>query len=176
MAYCLLDAARMDEAMEQAKDLAGENNSRCLYAGSAEQTLSHVAPYLFMLQKPDFVDWVFTEGWGHSWGVYLITEAAPEALFSHLKRFLYVRSPDGTALYFRFYDPRALRLFLPTCDMDQLTAFFGPVRYVITEDEDTDYAINFSLHQGQLQQERVSRADVQTYLKQYLQTRYPSAW
>ena len=174
MAYCLLDAARMDDEMDQAKELAGPDQFLCLYAGSAEETLSHVAPYLFMLEKPAFTNWVLTEGWGQSWGVFVVSEAEPLALHQHLKRFLYVRPANGPALYFRFYDPRALRLFLPTCNADQLQAFFGPVRYFITEDNDADFALNFSLDNGRLVQERVPRADAHTYLKQYLKTRYLS--
>lgn len=165
----------MDDLMDRAKELAGEDHYRCLYAGSAEETLSHVAPYLFTLAKPTFVDWLLTEGWGQSWGLFVVAETEPQALYQHLRRFLYVRPTDGPALYFRFYDPRALRLFLPTCDTDQLKAFFGPVRYFITEDEDDDYALNFWLEQGKLQQERVARTDSQTSLKKHLQRRYPSS-
>ncbi|MEZ0608100.1 DUF4123 domain-containing protein [Fibrella sp. WM1] len=172
MAHVLLDAARMSEAMDTAKELAGENQYRCLYAGSAEETLSHVAPYLFSLQNSAFVDWVLAEGWGQAWGVVVVTDAEPSALYQHLKRFLYVRPEQGPALYFRYYDPRALRLFLPTCDTDQLQTFFGPVRYFIAEDEDSAYALNFSVEQGQLRQQRLPRTEAHTYLKQYLAKRY----
>lgn len=174
MAYCLLGAARMDDLIDRAKELADENQYRCLYAGSAEETLSHVAPYLFILEKPALVDWLLTEGWGKSWGLFIVSEADSLVLYQHLRRFLYVRPTDGPALYFRFYDPRALRLFLPTCDADQLRAFFGPIRYFILEDEDDDFALNFWLEQGQLQQQRVARTESQTYLRQYLKTRYPA--
>lgn len=172
MAYCLLDAARMDEAMDIAKELAGENNYRCLYAGSAEESLSHVAPYLFLLQNPALTDWLLTEGWGQAWGVVVISEAEPLPLYQHLKRFLYVRSEAGPALYFRFYDPRALRLFLPTCDAEQLQTFFGPVRYFLVEDEAPGYSINFSVEGGKLIQQRLLNEEAHQYLKGYLQKRY----
>jgi hypothetical protein len=42
------------------------------------------------------------------------------------------------------------------------------------EDEDDEYALNFWLEQGQLQQQRVARTESQTYLRKYLKTRYPS--
>ena len=175
MAYCLLDAARMAEAMDTAKELAAPNTYRCLYAGSAEASLSHVAPYLFLLQNPALTDWLLTEGWGQAWGVVVVSEAEPQALYLHLKRFLYVRPENGRALYFRFYDPRALRLFLPTCDAEQLLAFFGPVRYFITEDEDPGYAINFSVANGKLVQQRLPAEEAHQHLRQYLQKRYSAS-
>ena len=46
---------------------------------------------------------------------------------THFRRFLLVEAPDGDSWYFRFYDPRVLERFLPTCDAAQLTDFFGPV-------------------------------------------------
>jgi hypothetical protein len=30
-------------------------------------------------------------------------------------------------MYFRFYDPRVLQAFLPTCTAEQLNGFFGPI-------------------------------------------------
>ena len=35
------------------------------------------------------------------------------------------QGPDDEALYFRFYDPRVLESFLPTCSEEQLDEFFG---------------------------------------------------
>ena len=46
-----------------------------------------------------------------------------------------VADEDGQTFFFRFYDPRVLRAFLPTCSPSQLTDFFGPVRAMIVESE-----------------------------------------
>ena len=58
-------------------------------------------------------------------------------------------------MYFRFYDPRVLRIFLPTCDAAQLKEFFGPVAHFICEDEDPAFGLVFSLEQGKLKTEKV---------------------
>jgi hypothetical protein len=44
----------------------------------------------------------------------------------HLRRLLMVKLDDGgRRLYFRFYDPRVLRAFLPTCSVRQDEEMFG---------------------------------------------------
>ena len=76
-------------------------------------------------------------------------------MYKHFRKFLIVQAEDGMELYFRFYDPRVLRIFLPTCTRNQLIEFFGPVQKHIMEDEDPSYALIFSLENGILRKERV---------------------
>ena len=45
---------------------------------------------------------------------------------------------DGTPLYFRYYDPRVLRIFLPTCSAAQLKQMFGPVDAFLAESDAGD--------------------------------------
>ena len=37
--------------------------------------------------------------------------------------------------YFRYYDPRVLRVYLPTCNARELQTVFGPVLRYLVEDE-----------------------------------------
>lgn len=53
-----------------------------------------------------------------------------------MRQFLFVKDEDGKELYFRFYDPRILRLYLPTCTKTETAAFFGPVLRFLIESED----------------------------------------
>ena len=39
----------------------------------------------------------------------------------------------GKRLLFRYYDPRVLRVFLPTCTPAELAGFFGPIRGYLLE-------------------------------------------
>ena len=58
-------------------------------------------------------------------------------LRSHLRRFLIVLDEDtGKKLYFRFYDPRVLRAFLPTCSKIQVADMFGEIGMFLLEGED----------------------------------------
>jgi hypothetical protein len=38
-------------------------------------------------------------------------------------------------MYFRFYDPRVLRSFLPTCTEPECAEFFGPIGRFVMEAE-----------------------------------------
>ena len=84
------------------------------------------------------------KGWGKSWGVYLTSDWPLPALRNFLRQFLMVSLPDGKQVYFRFYDPRVLRLYLPLCTADEANEFFGPVKYYVMEDQAPDALLRFS--------------------------------
>jgi hypothetical protein len=54
-----------------------------------------------------------------------------------------VRTDAGQRLLFRFYDPRVLGPFLPTCDAAQLREMFGPVTAYMTESPDGNAVLSF---------------------------------
>lgn len=148
--YLLLDAARMQEETEQAK----EQNPRyaSLYKGRSEEDLAGVAPYLFTYRKGShFANWYQSNGWGHAWGVLVKSTLPFDEVYKHFRKFLLVKTEDGRELYFRFYDPRVLRTFLPGCDARQLAEFFGPVQHFICEDKDPGNALDFSIQNNALQ-------------------------
>jgi Domain of unknown function (DUF4123) len=147
--YLLLDAARAELNLYTALELNPNNQS--LYKGSAEEDLAGVAPYLFSIKdNTPFADWYFKNGWNNSWGILLFSNAAFEDVYKHFRKFLMVKTEDGQQLYFRFYDPRVLRLFLPTCEPTQLKELFGLVRHFITESEKPDEAMQFWLENSEL--------------------------
>jgi hypothetical protein len=134
-AYALLDAARDDRIYPAI--LRADCEWTCLYRGDAAVTMAEVAPYLVQLERASaFTSWVIAEGWGNSWGVFLNTTVTMEALRNHFRRLVMVQLPDGRSVYFRFYDPRVLRVYLPTCTPEEIAAVFGPVERFVIEDED----------------------------------------
>lgn len=153
--YIILDAARLSGAIDTAQQL--QEKFLCLYKGNSTDSLSAVAPYLFVCNfNSELMSWYREKGWGNSWGVMTIGNFELEELQTHLRRFLMVRTEEGQELYFRFYDPRVLRIFLPTCDKPQLNEFFGPVEKFVSEDEDPTFALIFSLtSDGALKTERI---------------------
>ncbi len=54
-----------------------------------------------------------------------------------------VKDPDGNRLFFRFYDPRIFKTFLPTCNGDQLAEVFGPVICYMQEENEPDTLLKF---------------------------------
>ena len=84
-------------------------------------------------------------GWGNSWGIFLATSVDLATLRQHLRRFLMVKAEtDDKDLYFRFYDPRVLRVFLPTCIPEETTEFFGPIRRFLIENEQSNGLLEFT--------------------------------
>jgi hypothetical protein len=68
------------------------------------------------------------EGWDKNWGIYLICEKPFLELRTHFRHFLMVQAEGFEhRMYFRFYDPRVLQTFLPTCSPEQRQQFFGPI-------------------------------------------------
>jgi hypothetical protein len=99
--------------------------------------LAAVGPYLLCLGDSDAVfDWIWENFWGDAWGIFLWSDASAELVWAHFRRHVLARTTDGERLVFRFYDPRILLPFLPTCDAGQLRDFFGPVQRFMLEDAD----------------------------------------
>lgn len=128
----------------------------CLYAGVLEPELAEVAPYLVQL-TPDsqFMRWLIEEGWSHNWFVLLVSSVDLVALRRHFRKFLMVEDDLDRPMYFRYYDPRVMRTFLPTCNQNELDEFFGGFLDYIVESEDGTALIFYSLTAGNLKSELV---------------------
>jgi len=152
--YALLDAAR-DESIYP-KIVNSGLESTCLYRGEKARELAWVAPYLVELQREDpFTEWVVENGWGKSWGVFAGSPATLNELKRHFRTFIMVYDENGSSLYFRYYDPRVLRVYLPTCNAKELGIVFGPVQHYVFEDEDPGSVSRFRNLSGVLRQENI---------------------
>jgi hypothetical protein len=139
-AFALLDAAR-DDAVYPAI-LAADCDWCCLYRGDAAVTMAEVAPYLVALDPASrFTSLLLEKGWGNAWGVFLTASVKMEALRAHFRRFIMVQLPNGRSAYFRFYDPRVLRVYLPTCTEEERAALFGPVERFVMEGEEGETVV-----------------------------------
>lgn len=148
--YVILDAARMDEKIESA--FQKNRDHLCLFSGKGEEYLKSVSPYLFSFtDKSEISNFLIEEGIGNSWGVFFHSRNSFSEIFKHLQNLLVVKTADGKEMYFRFYDPRVLRVFLPVAYKEQLKEFFGPIEYFICEDEDPEFMLIFSLVNGSLE-------------------------
>lgn len=130
MRYYVLDGAKCDEALDETLKYAPKYLS--LYKGRSEENLASVAPYIVETNEI-FEKWIIENGWGESWGYFIECDLPFEALYGHLRKFLIVETEAFKPLYFRFYDPRVIRLFLPTCTTVQLQTFLGPLELIICE-------------------------------------------
>ncbi len=141
--YAVLDAARSPRVLPLLR--ASPDRSRSLYDGAKGDELSEVAPYLVALSD-DATLWepYLTEGWGDAWGVAIASEQGFDDLRRHLRRFLRVQSDDGKRMLFRWYDPRVLRAYLPTCTDDERRVFHGPARDFVTDGDDPGELLRFT--------------------------------
>jgi hypothetical protein len=144
--YAILDGAR-DGRIEAMVRLSGLEYC-CLYAGRLSPRLQTAAPYLVHLAPSarftrDLLEW----GWGRSWGFFTIVPAdvTLQAQRRHFRTLLRVQDEAGRILVFRFYDPRVLRVYLPSCTGKETSQIFGPVPRIVVEAEETDKLIAYTV-------------------------------
>jgi hypothetical protein len=142
--YAVLDGASAPDLLDHLYD-DPRPEFVCLYRGELEPDLAEVGPYLIRLQ-PDapFTDWLLNEGWGKHWGIYAITPADLNSMRKHFRTFLMVKMPNGSRVYFRFYDPRVFAAYLPTCNPFELQHVFGPVTEYVFEHAESRALLRFS--------------------------------
>jgi hypothetical protein len=140
--WAILDAAR-DDRIYRAIDRTHLDNC-CLFAGNISPQLRAVAPYLVRFDKDDdLAELVLDHGWGNAWGIFFSSQGSLETLRRHFRRFLRVSDESGRKLLFRYYDPRVLSIYLPTCTNEELTAIFGPIERFVLEAEDGAEAVEY---------------------------------
>jgi hypothetical protein len=141
----------MGDSILKAMELNKNHDS--LYRGRSEEKLYRVAPYVFTCEgQEEFVKWLLESGWGMSWMILFESERMMSDVHRHFRKFLVVKTEEGKELYFRFYDPRVLKIFLPTCDNTQILEFFGPIRNFFVEGDTKDEVIQLWQENGLLRQ------------------------
>ncbi len=131
--YVLLDAARDDAVLRL---LAQEECPfEPLFQGGRKERLYGVSPFLVRCRDASrLMDWATSEGLGCV--VFLHSREGLRELAAAMRRLLMVRTEQHEALLFRFYDPRVLRVYLPTCDgREQGLIFAGVERYLLQATE-----------------------------------------
>lgn len=141
--FALVDTAQNDRVLELLRTSGAQYES--LYEGRQGEELARVAPYLVALSKTaPLLAALVKEGWGTSWSVYVTSLRSFQEVRKHFRQFLLVQTEEGKQLYFRFYDPRVLRVFLPACTDEESVQFFGPIRQMFVEHEEASKVLRFS--------------------------------
>jgi hypothetical protein len=153
-AFAVLDGASVPDLPTKIYEM--QPHAVCLYRGELEPDMAEVAPYLVEL-FPDttFTDWLLSEGLGGKhWGIFARSPFSLTELRKHFRKFLTVYDETGNPLLFRYYDPRVLVKFLPTCDQESLDKLFGRVTEYAAEDG-TENFMRFELQNGKLNSETI---------------------
>ena len=123
----------------------------CLYSGDIPFELEVSAPHLVQLEYEDKATRsLLQRSWGRSWGTFLRCDTRMERLRRHLRTLLVVKSWSGERMLFRYYDPRVLRVYLPTCTSDELKTVFGPVQEYFAESDSGESLTRFQVKPGKL--------------------------
>ncbi|MGA7904712.1 MAG: DUF4123 domain-containing protein [Terrimicrobiaceae bacterium] len=153
--FALLDATRDPLRILGMLRSSGEKY-QSLYEGLQGRMLEAYAPYLVRLPGDSrLLETLVAQGWGKNWGIFVVSAADFQSLRKHFRTFLMVKSPEGEQLYFRYYDPRVLREYLPTCNAEETNFVFGPVAAYLCEGEASDALLVFQPGQDFVQCEAV---------------------
>lgn len=140
--FAVVDAARDTSILEI---LRGER-VEALHTGRRGDRPASAAPYIASLpQGSQLLRDLVQRGWGKSWCIFLASNAPFEEVRDHLRKLLVVEKGGGETLYFRFYDPRILRAFLPSCMPEQVSRFFGPILQILIEAAEADAILRFGV-------------------------------
>jgi Domain of unknown function (DUF4123) len=101
-------------------------------------------PYLVELDPDEqFTQYLLRNGWDRHWGIFFRSDADMQKVRRHFRELLVVRDEAGKRLMFRYYDPRVLRAYLPTCLPGELRTIFGPVNVYLVPGDDPETVILF---------------------------------
>jgi hypothetical protein len=157
--FGVIDGARCIDLAYEAKLRFGKE-IRKLFLPEVQTQLWHVAPYLVPIDPAsEYVD-SWAKRWGTAAGVLLTSMGEEEALAAHLRKIFVVEDEEKQEYFFRFYDPRVLRTFLPTCSAEQLEEFFGPIANVILESDRGDVLIQSRGERGALASRSVAPGQI----------------
>lgn len=119
-----------------------KTTSDCLFTGQHAEYYEDDAPYLLDLSADrhtlrclmtyikDQEDYYF---WSERAAVFLRSSKSFAAVLEHLRQFVRFQQPDGTWVFFRFYDPRVLAKYLDALDTEpeKLASFFGTADSIV---------------------------------------------
>jgi len=149
--WMILDGARSIDVFRMLIECHLEYT--CLYSGPLSPELEIAAPYLVQLDHGYRDTHRFIRrAWGESMGVFFKSETSLKKLRRHLREFLVVRDEKGRRMVFRYYDPRVLRVYLPTCYASELRTVFGPIECFWTESESPEKMLEFRFRDRALEQ------------------------
>lgn len=152
--FAVLDGASVPGLLDKLYGLSP--SFCCLFKGELTPDMAEVAPYLIRLEPgSEFTSWVIGQGWGNHWGIFAATDLDLRAAARHFRSLLIVYDGNGRPLRFRYYDPRVLRAYLPTCSSEELATLFGPVTSFLVEDAGEESALRFRIAAGSLAQKKI---------------------
>lgn len=137
--YAVVDAAKDYRLASAARDILGEPLRPLLT--KAPRFMERVGPYVTPIRCAErgarYLE-LWAEYHGDNAGIFFFTRSWPQAVRSHLISIFEVYDESKQMFFFRFYDPRVIRDYLPTCTAKECREFFGPIRCFLVDGEEPD--------------------------------------
>ncbi|RLD61572.1 MAG: hypothetical protein DRJ05_02350 [Bacteroidetes bacterium] len=135
--YGIVDSAKNDDVF---RFLAtGDVKYRSLFDGTMDVQSFGVSGFLVECEKESLLfEWMTTEAWGDSCCIFFTSKSSFDEVFVHFQKFNRVYLEGNEVVLFRYYDPRVLRIYLPTCNRNETKTFFGEVKSFFAENEDPE--------------------------------------
>lgn len=150
LVFAVLDGASIPGLRDKFHEMRPPHH--CLFRGELEPDMQEVAPYVVgLVPGTPFVDWVLAECFGKHWGIFVQSRRSLKEMRFQFRKLLTVMNEAGDPMIFRFYDPRVLNRFLPTCTPEELEAFFGSVDTFFSEDASAGKMLRFRIKDGELE-------------------------
>jgi hypothetical protein len=151
--FAVLDGASVPGLLDKLYELLPDFS--CLFKGELSPDMAEVAPYVVRIERgSEFANWLIEQGWGKHWGIFALTDGDLREIVRHLGTLLIVFDENGIPLRFRYYDPRVLGAYLPTCNPEELAVVFGPIACYLLEDSNSCGVLRFQWN-GSLQQNTI---------------------
>lgn len=126
--YVVIDACQAPELISMSRHNLSQQ-TRMLFKGIAASLpeVETFAPFFIPVDLRSN----FLENWstyaGKNAGILFASSAEPRIVFRHLRNIFIVKDEAGQEHFFRFYDPRVARAFIPSCTEVEVVEFFGPI-------------------------------------------------
>ena len=147
--YTIVDACQDKELAFEAKTNF-KQPIRSLFSGAGTESMADYAPYFI----PIDLESEYLERWCESWknnaGILLVSLEQPLRLYNHLRDIFVVKDEKGQDFFFRYYDPRVVRTFLPTCTSSELRIFFGPISRILCRPDNVSTLSTYTSHHQSL--------------------------
>ena len=130
--YAIVDAAQ-DKKLHDLVFAALFPN--CLFLTDTFSPVGRAAPYMVPVAHAERLmnEWR-ARGRGRNWGLFVRADIPIPRLLQRLRILNLATLPDGSTALFRWWDPRVLRVFLPTCSGEDLAPWFDGVEEWVCEE------------------------------------------
>ncbi len=153
--YAVLDGASVPDLPMRLYEMRPPNY--CLFPGELSPDVAYTAPYVVnLVPNSPFTKWILSESFGNHWGIFAHCRFSIKEMRRHFRALVNVCDEQGNPMIFRFYDPRVLRQFLPTCKATELKSIFGNVQTFFAEAEDNENLLGFQLENDSLKESKLN--------------------